>query len=80
MYVSAGDSNLAVGKCRITRNGELELLLASVSYPLESLAVQTILFCRLVGDRVKVKEAVIQWFGHSSGMLEKQRCVPAPQA
>lgn len=80
MYVGAGDSNLAVGKCQITRNSELELLLVSVSYPPESLAVKTVLFCRLVGDRAKVKEAVIQRFGHSSGVLEKQRCVPAPQA
>lgn len=43
-------------KCQITRNGELELLLVNISYPMESLDTRTVLFYSLVVDRVKVKE------------------------
>lgn len=42
-------------KCQITRNGEFELLLVNISYPMEPLAIPTVLFCRLV-DKVKVKD------------------------
>lgn len=35
----------------------LELLLGNISYPVESLAIKTVLFYRLVDDRVKVKAA-----------------------
>lgn len=56
MQVNDKDINLAMEKCQITRNGELELLLVNISYLMESLAIKTVLFYRLVDNRVKGKE------------------------